>query len=284
VIVHWGDCFDSCQCCIPHLPPGVTYVQIAGGDEHCLARRSDGIVVAWGYDGYGECGVPPLPPGTTYVDIAATNYHSVARRSDGVIVGFGNYFQGKRYLPELPAGLKYVGVYTDGVGLFEGCPTCYAGFCDGDTQNAEAPCPCENPGASDHGCNNSASTGGAHLAAHGVVDPDRVVLAVSGEIGSSSSFFLQGTSVIGTAAVLGDGLRCIGGRLTRIAVRTANAGSTSYPMSGDPSITARSAALGDPISAGQLRYYQVLYRDPGPGLCNSRSASLNTSNAVLVAW
>jgi hypothetical protein len=249
-----------------------------------MARRSDGHIAAWGYNGDEECDVPPLPPGKTYVDIAATNYHSVARRSDGVILGWGSYFQGKRYLPELPEGLAYVGVNTDGVGRFVGCPTCYSAFCDGNAGNADDSCPCGNSGAPGHGCNNSASTGGAQLTVHGSVAPDRVILAASDETASSTSIFLQGTSVMHSPAVFGDGLLCLGGRRTRIAVRDAIGGSVTYPAAGDLSISAKSAALGDPISEGQLRYYQVLYRDSGPSLCNPRSMSLNASNAVLVAW
>jgi len=40
--------------------------------------------------------------------------------------------------------------------------------------------------------------------------------------------------------------------------------------------------LGDPISPGTYRYYQVCYRDP-TGVCSGQP-SLNTSNAVMVAW
>jgi hypothetical protein len=38
---------------------------------HTVARRSDGLVVAWGDNTYGECNVPALPPGLAYVEVAA---------------------------------------------------------------------------------------------------------------------------------------------------------------------------------------------------------------------
>ena len=37
-----------------------TYVEVAAGTFHTVARRSDGSVVAWGHNGYGQCDVPSL--------------------------------------------------------------------------------------------------------------------------------------------------------------------------------------------------------------------------------
>ena len=41
------------QCNVPALPGGLTYVEVAAGDGHTVARRSDGSVVAWGGNSYG---------------------------------------------------------------------------------------------------------------------------------------------------------------------------------------------------------------------------------------
>ena len=60
-------------------PGGLTYVEIAAGGGHTVARRSDGSVVAWGDNVYGQCNVPALPAGLTYVEVAAGGYHTVAR-------------------------------------------------------------------------------------------------------------------------------------------------------------------------------------------------------------
>lgn len=75
----------------PALPPGVTYVEVANGYGFSLARRSDGQVVAWGDNQYGQCNVPPLPAGVTWVSLAKGGYsqHVAAVRSDGVLVAWG---------------------------------------------------------------------------------------------------------------------------------------------------------------------------------------------------
>jgi hypothetical protein len=46
-------------------------------------------------------------------------------------------------------------------------------------------------------------------------------------------------------------------------------------------VHARSAALGDTISAGSQRFYQVYYRDPNLTFC---SFGFNVGNAQGVAW
>ena len=46
----------------------------------------------------------------------------------------------------------------------------------------------------------------------------------------------------------------------------------------DPSITARSAALGDPIAPGDTRFYQVYYRDAAGAFCPPET--FNATNGV----
>ena len=58
-----------------------------------------------------------------------------------------------------------------------------------------------------------------------------------------------------------------------------------YPELGDASIRARSAALGDPISAGESRDYQIYYRDANPTFCPApQGSTFNATGAVAVAW
>jgi hypothetical protein len=154
-------------------------------------------------------------------------------------------------------------------------------FCFGD--GSSGPCPCGNFGLPGHGCNNSANTGGATLAASGSTTPDTIVLEVSGELASALSIFLQGD--VSQQAPFGDGVRCAGGHLVRLASKHASGGYTFYPDQGDPGIRQRAAQLGDTIPPGAMRFYQVYYRDPSLSFCPApQGNSWNISDAVALQW
>ncbi len=157
-------------------------------------------------------------------------------------------------------------------------------FCFGDGTQF-TPCPCANNGSLGRGCENSASTGGARLAASGTISPDTLVLSATDELPHALSIFLQGDDRV--AVAFGDGVRCAGGNLHRLFVKSAVGGSVTGPDfgAGDPSLTARSAALGDPIAAGDVRYYQVYYRDPSATFCSAPQGNTwNVGNAIEVFW
>jgi Tol biopolymer transport system component len=154
-------------------------------------------------------------------------------------------------------------------------------FCAGDGSIATF-CPCGNGGMPGHGCQNSGSTGGATLLASGDTNPDTVRLDTTGERPTALSIFLQGNANTSTGVVFGDGVRCVSGTLKRLYVKSASGGACSAPGIGDPSITARSAALGDPISPGDTRYYQVYYRDPTAGFCPPET--FNATNGSRIGW
>lgn len=157
-------------------------------------------------------------------------------------------------------------------------------FCFGDHSLA-TPCPCGNFGQAGRGCDNSAHTGGAILTAEGITNPDTVVLSASGELPSAFSIFLQGTASLSQGATFGDGVRCAGGSLKRIAVKSARNGTVAYPEGNEQGIRARSAALGDVIPAGGTRYYQSYYRDPSPSFCPAPTGNTwNVSNALAIQW
>jgi hypothetical protein len=127
-------------------------------------------------------------------------------------------------------------------------------------------CPCSNPpsGIGSRGCDNSSATGGAELSSAGAASlaGDTVVFTTSDERPTATSIVLQGNALISSGIAFGQGVRCAGGGLKRLYAKTASGGSITAPQTGDPSVSARSAALGDPIAAGSNRWYSVYYRDP----------------------
>src|SRR5580765_3814477 len=89
---------------------GESFVEVAAGAGHNVARRGDGSVVAWGGNPYGACNVPALQTGLAYVEVAAGGAHTAARRSDGSVVAWGRNDFGQCNVPALPPGLTYVEV------------------------------------------------------------------------------------------------------------------------------------------------------------------------------
>jgi len=148
-------------------------------------------------------------------------------------------------------------------------------------------CPCGNNGLAGHGCENSSSTGGALLAASGTpsLSADTLVLTASGERPTALSIFLQGRALV-APVVYGDGLRCVGGALERLFyVEVATGGVATAPQAGDPRVSVRSAALGDPIPMGATRHYQTYYRDAVATFCPSPPGNTwNVTNALSAIW
>jgi hypothetical protein len=151
-------------------------------------------------------------------------------------------------------------------------------------------CPCSNPPSGlGRGCDNSASTGGASLSASGIayLSSDSLVFTTSGETSNALSIVMQGNGLIPGGVAYGQGVRCLGGTIIRrLFIKAASAGSITAPDfgSGDPTVSARSAAKGDVIQAGQSRYYLVYYRDPNVlGGCPATS-TFNATQTGQISW
>jgi hypothetical protein len=203
-----------------------------------------------------------------------------------VVYGFATYDDGTGNGSDLyPVGWFSVAggsIPSAYIARWHGCHGPGILYCGGDGEIA--PCPCTNTGASSHGCDNSAATGGALLSSSGATNPDTLVLNTSGELPNALSIFLQGSQSIAPTP-FGDGLRCAGGQLLRLYVVHATAGAGSAPGPGDPSVSAQSANLGDPIASGSQRYYQVYYRDPSATFCAAPLGNTwNVTNGLAVHW
>jgi len=150
-------------------------------------------------------------------------------------------------------------------------------------------CPCANPAVgTGKGCDNSSATGGASITGAGTnsLATPTVAFTTAGEKPTATSILLQGTASNPAGQVFGQGVRCTTGVLKRLYVKAASGGSVLVPNfgAGDISIPARSAIVGDPITAGQSRWYLVYYRDPIVlGGCNVLS-TFNATNTAQVLW
>jgi alpha-tubulin suppressor-like RCC1 family protein len=91
------------------IPPDLTNaIAIAGGVSHSVGLKSDGRVVAWGYNFNNQTAVPV--GATNVVAIAAGGNHSIALKSNGTVVVWGE-------ISTVPAGLSNV----IGVAASESC-------------------------------------------------------------------------------------------------------------------------------------------------------------------
>lgn len=161
----------------------------------------------------------------------------------------------------------------------------YVSYCDAGVGGTLA-CPCGNPpSGAGKGCENSASTGGAVIAASGAASlgGDTLVFTTAGEKPTAYSIVLQATAA-SSGSQFGQGVRCITGSLKRLYVKAASGGSITAPQGGDASVSARSAALGDAIASGTHRYYLVYYRDPVVlGGC-AANLTFNATQSLDLLW
>jgi Tol biopolymer transport system component len=149
-------------------------------------------------------------------------------------------------------------------------------FCFGDGSGTA--CPCANNGTAGNGCANSLNPSGARLTGSGnpSLASDGFVLSGTG-MPSSSALYFQGTATLGggAGAVFGDGLRCAGGTITRLATKLNASGASRYPDVGDVPISIRGL-----VTAG-LRTYQLWYRNAA-AYCTA--STFNLTNGVSVTW
>lgn len=233
------------QCDVPAPPSGLSYVGLAPGGSHTVARRSDGSVVAWGSNFNGQCDVPALPSGLSYVEVAAGTSHTVARRSDGSVVSWGLFD-----VPVLPSGLSYAQVaageqYT--VALVEPAPPC---------GSASSYC---WPAAA-----NSVSASGASLSVAGCprLTANNLAFSISGLRPGGLGIFYYGAQQ--QHLPFGNGWACVGGGVQRVmpplvadphGVVSYPVDLTQFPFSGSAhSIAAGSSwnfqyGYGDPVSS-----------------------------------
>ncbi|MCB9916049.1 MAG: hypothetical protein H6828_13045 [Planctomycetes bacterium] len=151
-------------------------------------------------------------------------------------------------------------------------------FCFCDTIGSA---PCGNEGNAGAGCQNSTGTGGAVLGGSGIalVGSDTVLLSASGLVPNQPGLYFQGNNAIngGLGVIFGDGIRCAGQNVIRLGVRVANA-------SGESSTTGITVSVKGGVTAGDLKHYQVWYRDPNGGAGGPCGNVFNLSNGYSIQW
>ncbi len=73
--------------------PNEGFVAVAGGGIHSLGLKEDGSIVVWGSNENGQCNVPE--PNESFVAVAGGSFHSLGLKEDSSIVawGFNGYGQ-----------------------------------------------------------------------------------------------------------------------------------------------------------------------------------------------
>ncbi len=152
-------------------------------------------------------------------------------------------------------------------------------FCAGDGSVTACPCGNHSPIGLGAGCLNSTGFGG-RLSATGEtrLTLDALRLAAETLPQTTTALFFQGTTRenAGLGLAFGDGLRCAGGAIVRLATRTAAGGTVSYPGAGDPPVSTRGL-----ITAPGVRTYQVWYRNAAP-FCTSEP--FNLTQGIEANW
>jgi hypothetical protein len=147
-------------------------------------------------------------------------------------------------------------------------------YCNGDGSGTASPCGNDNDGSLGiAGAENGSSAAGGALRATGsasVTSAD-FQLHAEGLVPDQPGLYFQGNNMINGSFgnQFGDGLRCAGGGVVRLEVKFADSSGTSS--------TSIDLISKGGVSAGDVRNYQIWYRDPSGTPCG---AGFNLSNGV----
>jgi hypothetical protein len=183
-------------------------------------------------------------------------------------------------------GLAYVNFHTSNFpngeirGQMNGTPTTAPlPFCAGDGTGTACPCGNNSAAGANAGCLDSFGVG-ATLRATGVasIGCDTVSLNGASMPATTSALFFQGTTQVGagTGAVFGDGLRCAGGSVIRLATNVTAGGNASFPGVGQPSVSVRGG-----VTVPGTRTYQAWYRNAA-AFC--QPDTFNLTNGLQLTW
>jgi glucose/arabinose dehydrogenase len=153
-------------------------------------------------------------------------------------------------------------------------------YCFGD--GSGSPCPCGNVGTVGNGCPNSLNPNGATLVVLGTPDlsNDSVILQGRG-MPDAATLYFQGTTQVngGAGFPFGDGLRCAGGSMVRLATKINVSGMSEFPEIFDGQLSTRGGLM--PGMGPVTRTYQAWYRNPAT-FCTADT--FNLTNGMRLVW
>lgn len=190
-------------------------------------------------------------------------------------MGFGVSLDGNQVLSgALYEGLQ--GAYEGAAYLFTIPESVGETFCFGDGNGTECPCGWNNftPGSS--GCLAGGVGKGGFLLGFGSasVGADDMKLAATNLPAIRPALLFHGSSELagGNGVAFGNGLRCVGGTVGRVSVRTTNSfGDVFWPTG---------LAASEGFSSGDTALFQVWYRDP----VHFCGADFNFTNGYRVSF
>jgi len=167
------------------------------------------------------------------------------------------------------------GTTTGTVTMVAGGPILYPSFCDGSDFSLGS-CPCANPGFPDTGCEIQQGTGGVRLDVlrQETAPQNRATLVGVGYPPTSTPTAIVIRAPLLdplTPVVFGDGLRCVGTPIVRLAATFAAAGRSTHTF-----------GHGAMAPVGQS-FYQLWFRNTPVMFCDS-SAAFNLSSGRIIVW
>lgn len=149
-------------------------------------------------------------------------------------------------------------------------------ICLGDGSSGACPCANQSILGNNEGCLHNGGVGGKLVATGGTsITCDTLQLCASQLLGNTC-IFLQGNSVPFGPSNFGDGLRCIGGQLRRLAVVPIVGGNACLGNGG--TVPIHTSGQVTPGNYG----YQVWYRDSNLSFCTA--LTYNITNGIRATW
>ncbi|MCY4581063.1 MAG: RCC1 domain-containing protein, partial [Chloroflexi bacterium] len=72
----------------PEPEPGMRYTAISSGANHVCAIATDGSIMCWGDNDYGQ--VSDRPTSGSFTQISSGDNHTCALRNDGAVICWGS--------------------------------------------------------------------------------------------------------------------------------------------------------------------------------------------------